>query len=117
MEPSETEIAAFEAGIKLGTLYHQFVGTPLDVESADGLAAAMAEAIANQPACVSASVELDRDRIDADTTRFGYTELAGAHIDATVVTEHGEATVTAGIGLEDGYPMMRIEAVEVDADG
>ena len=27
--PTNKEIAAFEAGIKLGVLYHQFVGSPV----------------------------------------------------------------------------------------
>ena len=39
--PTEAEIACFEAGIKFGSLYHQFAGTPVSPESADSLARAM----------------------------------------------------------------------------
>ncbi len=35
--PTNREIAAFEAGIKLGALYHQFVGSPISPKTADSL--------------------------------------------------------------------------------
>lgn len=111
MDPTDPEVACFEAGIKLGTLYHQFVGTPVHPETAPGLADAMAAAIERQPGCRSASVVLDADRIAADRNRFGYAELAGRHIDATVHVEHGGAVVEAHLALEDGYPMMRVADV------
>ncbi|MFH0966806.1 MAG: dihydroneopterin aldolase family protein, partial [Methanobacteriota archaeon] len=38
---SDRERAAFEAGIKLGALYHQWVGTPVSRESANSLKLAM----------------------------------------------------------------------------
>ncbi|MEM4782025.1 MAG: dihydroneopterin aldolase family protein, partial [Halalkalicoccus sp.] len=76
--PTDSEIACFEAGIKFGTLYHQFTGTPVDRDSAPGLETAMAEAIENQPHCVEASVTIRGDRLDeAIDPAIGYTELQG----------------------------------------
>ena len=37
--------AAFEAGIKLGALYHQFIGSPVSRDSADSLERGMSEAM------------------------------------------------------------------------
>ena len=34
---NERERAGFEAGIKLGALYHQWVGTPISQDSAESL--------------------------------------------------------------------------------
>lgn len=36
-EINNRDRAVFEAGIKLGALYHQFVGTPINTEMLDGL--------------------------------------------------------------------------------
>lgn len=111
MDPTDRDTACFEAGIKLGTLHHQFVGTPVSPETAPGLAAAMAAAIERQPRCVEAAVDLDVEAIAADLNRFGYTGLQGRHIDATVRVELADVTVEAGIDLEDGYPMMHLTDV------
>ena len=43
--PTNREIAAFEAGIKLGALYHQFVGSPVSPKTADSLERAIEESI------------------------------------------------------------------------
>ncbi len=40
-ECTEAERAAFEAGIKMGTIYHQFVGVPVSSESVETLERAM----------------------------------------------------------------------------
>lgn len=111
MDANDRDVACFETGIKLGTLYHQFVGTPVAPETAPGLARAMADAIERQPGCRSAEVTLDVDRIEADRNRFGYTELRGYHIEAEVIIEHEQVQVEAEIGLEEGYPLMRITDV------
>ena len=47
--PTKKEIAAFEAGIKLGALYHQFVGSPVSAKTASSLEKAMQESISLQP--------------------------------------------------------------------
>ncbi len=107
-----THRSAFEAGIKLGTLYHQFIGTPVSPETARGLAKAMADAIEQQPGCERASVELNHERIAADRNRFGYAELAGEHLSAEVLVEHEGTRARAELALEDGYPMMRLVSIE-----
>ncbi len=51
MDPTDAQKACFEAGIKFGTLYHQFTGTPIKPASADSLERATEVAIENQPCC------------------------------------------------------------------
>jgi len=109
--PTPDQVACFEAGIKFGTLYHQFTGTPITPESAPSLRQAIEEAIENQPHCVDATVEILPDRLVADI-EHGYTELTGElmEVELTIVYEGRE--VHASMAMEDGYPMMRVDSVE-----
>ena len=43
------ERACFEAGIKMGTIYHQFVGTPFSLANVTQLEKAIEDAIRVQP--------------------------------------------------------------------
>lgn len=111
--PTESEIACFEAGIKFGTLYHQFTGTPVSHESAPGLERAIEEAIRNQPHCTGVSVEIRADRLDeVIDPGIGYTELQGPLMDVEIVVSYEGREVTAAMELEEGYPRMRVVSVE-----
>jgi len=46
---SERERAVFEAGIKLGTIYHQFVGTPVAAANVEILERAIEDGVRVQP--------------------------------------------------------------------
>jgi hypothetical protein len=117
MEPSEGERACFEAGIKFGTLYHQFVGTPVSPETAEGLARAIEESIENQPFCSAVRVTIPEGRLreairTGPDTDGGYTEFTGEFADVEVEIEYEDTDVLATMELEDGYPLMRLESVE-----
>lgn len=101
------EEACFEAGIKLGALYHQFIGTPVSEESVGSLETAVEEAVESQRYVVEASVSID----DVEHNRFGYDELEGTMLDVEVVVEKDGVAVEASMDEEDGYPMMRIDGV------
>jgi hypothetical protein len=106
------EIACFEAGIKFGSLYHQFAGTPLSVDSAPSLAAAMEAAIENQPHCESVTVWIDTDAVaEATDGDVGYTELTGRFLDVEIRVEYDGTAVTASMSMVDGYPLMELDAV------
>jgi hypothetical protein len=112
--PTPAEQACFEAGIKFGSLYHQFAGTPVSPESAASLADAMEAAIENQPACTGVRVEMDEAALAAeiDDGAASYTELTGRFMEVTIEVEHENQRVVAGMELENGYPRMSIRRVE-----
>ncbi|MFQ3285111.1 dihydroneopterin aldolase family protein, partial [Natronomonas sp.] len=58
MEPTTPQTACFEAGIKFGSLYHQFAGTPVSPGSAASLGRAIEESIENQPFCAGVDVDV-----------------------------------------------------------
>ncbi|MFW6383973.1 MAG: dihydroneopterin aldolase family protein [Halodesulfurarchaeum sp.] len=110
--PTAGEQAAFEAGIKLGALFHQFVGTPVSPESAGSLERAIEASIENQPHCEAVEVTIDRDALEADIGPFGYTGLAGRHVTVTARIETDGKRAVAGMAMVDGYPLMELETVE-----
>jgi hypothetical protein len=108
------EAACFEAGIKFGSLYHQFAGTPISPASADSLARAMEAAIENQPACerVRVDVRMDRLRDAIAESAADYVEFTGRFADVEIVVDHEGVEVVASMALEDGYPRMRIDSID-----
>ncbi|MFQ3295024.1 MAG: hypothetical protein ACI9PP_001763 [Halobacteriales archaeon] len=117
-EVSTRDAACFEAGIKFGSLYHQFAGTPVSPSSADDLARAMETAIENQPACkhVEVNVRMDRLRDAITDSAADYVEFTGRFADVDIVVDHEGFEVLASMTLDDGYPRMRIETVRPDTD-
>ena len=115
--PTDTEQACFEAGIKFGSLYHQFAGTPVSPDSTRSLETAMAEAIENQPFCESVSVAIDDDRVaDAIDHDSGYTELTGRLMTVEMHIEYEGVTAQTRMEMEDGYPLMKLVAVDEAAE-
>jgi hypothetical protein len=98
--------AVFEAGIKLGALYHQWVGTPLSRRSAASIESAIEQAVILQPFVEEITVRLDRNLMTENM--FGYSELSGLMFDAEIVTRVGFAYCRARLAPKDGYPLMQI---------
>ena len=106
--PTNREIAAFEAGIKLGALYHQFVGSPVSPKTADSLERAIEESISLQPYVRSVDVRIDRQMLLENA--FGYGELEGRMIFAEVEIDYRGETVRARLEYDPdkNYPMMKL---------
>ncbi|SFR35666.1 dihydroneopterin aldolase family protein [Halogeometricum limi] len=111
--PSDAETACFEAGIKFGSLYHQFAGTPVSPESADSLARAMEEAIENQPHCEDVRVDVDEDALRAELadSAADYTELTGRFLVVEMDVDYEGTRVQTRMEMEDGYPLMKLVSV------
>ncbi|MEM0330334.1 MAG: dihydroneopterin aldolase family protein, partial [Archaeoglobaceae archaeon] len=56
-------IASFEAGIKLGALFHQFIGAPVSEKNAEILERAMESCLKLQPYVIEAKVSIDRKKL------------------------------------------------------
>ncbi|UTF54485.1 dihydroneopterin aldolase family protein [Natronosalvus rutilus] len=111
--PTDAQQACFEAGIKFGSLYHQFAGTPISLESADSLARAMEEAIENQPHCTDVSVDVRTDVLEAalEEGAAEYTELTGRFLEVEIDVAYEGVKVVTRMAMEDGYPLMALESV------
>jgi hypothetical protein len=113
-ECSDAERATFEAGIKLGTIYHQFVGTPISRENVGLLEKAIAEGTKIQPFVKDAEVRISREELKRKKGEFDYVSLSGNMLKVRLVVEYGNVRVTAGMRFvkEINYPLMFIEKIE-----
>ena len=111
--PTDAETACFEAGIKFGSLYHQFAGTPLSPDSAASLARAMEEAIENQPYCTDVTVDVRTDELEATLAEStaDYTELTGRFLEVEIVVDYDGCEVVTRMEMDDGYPLMQLESI------
>ena len=100
------EQAIFEAGIKLGALYHQWVGTPISRGSAGSVETAIERAVILQPFVEEITVRLDRGLMTENV--FGYSELAGLMFDVEIITRVGFSYCRARLSPDAGYPLMEI---------
>jgi hypothetical protein len=104
---SDKEKAVFEAGIKLGALYHQWVGTPISRRSAASVETAIEKAVILQPFVEEITVRLDRGMMTENA--FGYSELSGLMFDVGITTRVGFAYCRARLCPSGGYPLMQVE--------
>jgi hypothetical protein len=104
--------ACFEAGIKFGSLYHQFAGTPVSPDSAASLERAMADAIENQPFCESVTVDIDESALADAAADHGYVELTGRFMEVRMRIEYEGVVVRTAMEMEGEYPLMRLVNVE-----
>jgi hypothetical protein len=100
------EQAIFEAGIKLGALYHQWIGTPISQNSAASVESAIEQAVILQPFVEEITVRLDRKLMTQNL--FGYSELSGLMFNVEIVTRVGFSYCRARLASREGYPLMQI---------
>ncbi len=107
------ERACFEAGIKFGSLYHQFAGTPVSAQSAGPLETAIEASIRNQPYCRDVTVDIDEAAVAATSDeQYGYTELTGNLFDCRVEVRREGVEVVAEFVDREGYPEMTVTTIE-----
>jgi hypothetical protein len=110
---TDQEQAVFEAGIKLGALYHQWVGTPVSQETAASVESAIEKSVILQPCVEEITVHLDRRLMLPN--RFGYSELCGLMFDVMIVTRVGFSYCRARLSPDKGYPLMQVvECLEIE---
>jgi hypothetical protein len=110
MSRKASEKATFEAGIKLGALFHQFIGAPVSLENAEVLEKAIESCVKLQPYVVEAQVRIRRNALREKLSAFSYTSLDCSMIEARVVVEvEGErAEAVLEWNEELKYPLMRL---------
>jgi dihydroneopterin aldolase len=103
---TDREQAIFEAAIKLGALYHQWVGAPVSRGSAASLEKAIEKSVILQPYVEEISVRLDRDLMSPN--EYGYSEVRGLMFHVEIVTRVGFSYCRARLSPKDEYPFMEI---------
>ncbi|HYM39982.1 MAG TPA: dihydroneopterin aldolase family protein [Thermoplasmata archaeon] len=109
---SDRDRAAFEAGIKLGSILHQYVGAPLTRATAKDLERAIESATRVQPLVEDIRVRIDRKRLHARGP-YNYASVSEEMLQAEVTVRVGSARVTAMLRYvpELDYPLMYLKDV------
>ncbi len=118
-ECTDRERAVFEAGIKLGAMYHLISSFPVkkDETVIRALEEALAASIGSQPFVEKIQVHFDRDRLfKTGQPPFDYGEISGRVLEASVIVKYRQELVTARIQYVESldYPLMFIESLETD---
>lgn len=111
---TDRERALFEAGIKLGTIYHQFVGTPVSRANVGTVEKAMEESARIQPFIEDVKVHIDRSMLRDKRGPYDYYTLTGLMLQVYVRVRVGRAVVEAEMRRirELSYPLMYVTSIE-----
>lgn len=112
---SDREHAIFEAGIALGAIAHQLVGTPIDREKLREFEELMSRIFLVQPFRKSVKIRIREDRLTPGRVKpYQYSVITLESLDVSVEVEYGDARVVGKMNWieELGYPLMWIEDVK-----
>lgn len=103
------ERAIFEGGISMGALFHQFVGTPVNIKTKEGLEKTIEESFKLQPAIEDVEVKINLN----DNTGFDYISLSGDMLDVRIhtVVDDIKAIIRIEYIEELNYPLMYVEKI------
>ena len=111
---SRREALLFEAGVKLGGVFHQYLGTPVSPRTAAALARAIENAVGLQPYVSAVRVRIEPRRGGPmGSGRFAYRYLTAEMLDVTVELEDGPVAVEARLQHRRDlrYPLMSVVRV------
>jgi len=105
---SNVERAIFEAGIKLGAIYHQYTGIPVNQYNVEYLEKAIEMATEAQPFVEEVKVNIDRNKIGKELSVYKYKTLTGDMINVTIKINYEGARVIGEMKFIDemNYPLM-----------
>ena len=108
---SRREALLFEAGVKLGGVFHQYLGIPIARSTAAEVARTIERAVGLQPYVVGVRVRIDPSAAGpVGRGRFAYAYLTAEMLDVTVRLRDGAEEVEARLKHRPDlrYPLMRV---------
>ena len=115
---TKRERAAFEAGIKLGGIFHQFVGLPLSSSNKEAVEKVIEESVKIQPYVKSVKVKIKGENLKPKEDEFDYTTLKGEEIYLELRVNYKDVEVVAVMEYieEENYPLMYIKEIKEGID-
>ena len=113
---SSREALLFEAGVKLGGVFHQYLGIPVTAATARGLARTIESAVKLQPYVAKVRVKIEPNRGGpAGRGRLAYRYLTAEMLRVDVELRDRSTRVAASLAFRPDlrYPLMRVEAAGV----
>ncbi len=112
LSPRETLL--FEAGVKLGGVFHQYLGIPVSNRTAGSLARAIEEAVGLQPFVRRVTVAISPEKGGPlGRGKYAYRYLVPQMLDVTVELVDGTTRVVANLQhrADLRYPLMKVVRV------
>ena len=111
---SNRERAIFEGAITMGALFHQFVGTPVNLESVDNLENSIKVAMELQPCIDEVEVKINRKLLEESKSEFDYVSLSGEMMNIKVISNYGEKKAVLMMEYIDElkYPLMYVKDID-----
>lgn len=106
---TDRERAIFESGIKLGAIFHQFIGVPVNDSNRKDMENAIEKSIKLQPFVENISVKINIE--GQRNTSFQYVSLSGDMLDVRLAIRYNDQEVKARMQyMQDlNYPLMYLE--------
>ena len=115
---NDRDRAAFEAGIKLGSILHQFVGVPLTRGNAGALERAIEAAARVQPLVEDVRVRIDRKRLRIrGPYRYGVLTEDLLNVEVRVRVGSARAVGVLRHLPELDYPLMYLKSIGTPTKG
>lgn len=110
---SQRERAIFEGAITMGALFHQFVGTPVNLESADTLEKSIKRAMELQPCIETVEVKINKETLEEVKNEYDYISLTGEMLNVKVLSHYGDKNAVIRLKFieELNYPLMYVEEI------
>ncbi len=111
---SNRERAIFEGAITMGALFHQFIGTPINIKSAESLKKSIKTAMELQPCINNVEVEINKDILKKIENEYDYISLTGEMLDVKVESNYSDRSAVIRLKYisELKYPLMYVENVD-----
>jgi len=111
---SKRERAIFEGAITMGALFHQFIGTPVSINSVESLEKSIQNAMELQPCISAVQIKINRKVLEKIKNEFDYISLTGEMLDVKVVSNYSDkrAVIRLKYINELNYPLMYVEEVD-----
>ena len=108
------ERAVFEAGIKLGALFHQFIGIPVNTKNVKDVEKGMEAAVSVQPFVHDVHVKVNRKMLRKGEYTLDYTALDPKMLSVVLEIKYEDVLVRAKLDYIDelDYPLMYITEIE-----
>ena len=110
----DRERTAFELGIKLGALFHQFIGTPVSSRNIEPLIEAMEKTVETQAYVESAKIQIHRPKDVSEEGVFEYTTLKEDMLEAEIEIEYKGIKAVGVLEFIDDidYPLMYLKSMD-----
>ena len=111
---SDRERAAFEAGIKLASVYHQYVGTPISKANVEVLEKAIEEGVRIQPFVKDVSIDIEKVKLKNKHDEYDYDSLTGNMLAMDLKIKYRNSLVMSHIQYKKdlNYPLMFISSID-----